>query len=211
MDKRETELLEEIARLNNQLRRLGELNDNFNSSRREENQGYNLSRHSSKENFNEKHQLNAIKTLQSVLRGHVDRKNLVKENSRSRSVSLQRYSRSPSPFNEDKFYRTKHMDSYEEMDDSPERFHRQKSKKPMRDFSPQRYSPELSRNLSRSPPRDNRREPYNRRSSPFRQTHGYQVSDSDNEHSESKKLIEQKEVAKTDGGACCSPFRRKNK
>ncbi len=161
LDKRETQCLKEIARLNEELRKI-ELDPSL------------LKKGRDKPEIEEKSQLMALKTLQSVIRGHSDRMDLVRgASSRSPSAnSLPYAARSPSPPPE-----------------SPRR-RRSPPTRPQRNHSPPRrhydeeeeHSPPPSPRRRRSPPR--RESPLQRRppSPPSRRRNNrYSISDDDDD------------------------------
>jgi hypothetical protein len=200
------------------------------SSRREDLNNSRSSINGRRDQSIEKRQLNGVKTLQSVLRGHVDRLDLLKENSKSRSrsaSSLRRSSRSQSPDAESdrlSFGRgnNRHRDEREISLKRIEEYDEDESFRKRRPGSRNRlYSSDRGRSLRRRSSPSPRSFSPERGQNQFQQRpylrNGFGINPSDSEastdRSDSRKLIpyKGKEVDKTDGGGCCSPFRMKNK
>ena len=142
------------------------------------------------ESVREKHKLNAIKTIQSVMKGHLERSNSVKRDRKER----ERKDRERDEKREAQLRRTPSP--------SPRRF----------DSRPRSETPPLNRRRRDSDDDDYEETPRRpqtayKRSPPRYSRNDYDESDDDDD----KRLIPKKSAETTDGG-CCSPWRsRKDK
>ncbi len=163
LDKRETQCLKEIGRLNDELRKI-ELDPSL------------LKKGKEKPEIEEKSQLTALKTLQSVIRGHSDRMDLVRgSNSRSPSVNSFVAARSPSPRPETPPRRRR----------SPPGRHQRELSPPRREQE-DRYSPPPSPRRRRSPPR--RESPLQRRApSPRRRNNRYPSDEEEDDYEDNDR------------------------
>ncbi|CAF0925240.1 unnamed protein product [Brachionus calyciflorus] len=229
LDQRETELLNEISRLNQELDKF-KIKNRFNKDADGESDTFSLqsardsarsnrsSRASrkgpSQEKLNEKNQLQAIKKLQSIMRGHIERSNSLKRAEKEKMERRRSKSRSPS-------WRTPSPKSPRFRTPSPR-------------ASPVRRSPHFNRKRTPSPDDITsrrspvRRSPIPRRNSPPVREQGRRSatpqrrfsssSDDDsavafgnNKQNDKKNLIEKPQVDEAESGGCCSSFRSKKK